>query len=146
MDKLYPGIVNSKGLGKLKLEGVFRKAIFLAPKCYALEDLDGKLTYKVKGLIKNVAISFNEFESLLHKDSFIEKSQSKWYKSLSEGTISVLQQSYTLRQTDNKRELIFDNGKVINSKPYIIHENDMFPATTANKTKFFNFKFIKQTV
>jgi len=145
MNKLFPGIVSNNELGKLKLEGIYRKAIFLAPKCYALEDLDGKLTYKVKGLTKNVKLDIRDFETLLHKDSVLIKNQTKWYKSLSEGTINVLvayAKSYTLRQSDNKRELIFDNGKVIATKPYIIHENDITPTTVPSKTKFLNYKFI----
>jgi DNA polymerase elongation subunit (family B) len=113
MNEQYPGIVSNSGLGKLKLEGIFKRAIFLAPKCYCLQDLDGKITYKVKGLMKNVPLTFKDFEALLLKDAFLDKSQTKWFKDLGKGVISVLEQSYTLRQTDNKRELILKNGKVI---------------------------------
>lgn len=113
MDELLApatGIVSNTGLGKLKLEGIYKQAIFLAPKCYVLKDLNGKITYKVKGLMKSVNISFKDFEALLTKDVKLLKNQDKWFKSLSEGTISVLEQSYTLQQTDNKRELIFNSS------------------------------------
>ncbi len=144
MNNLYPGIVSSSGLGKLKLEGIFNKAIFLAPKCYVLQDLDGNLTYKVKGLMKNVSLTMKDFESLLIKDSFLLKNQEKWSKSISDGSIKVLQQSYTLRQTDNKRELIFGNDSLafarlqqslIATKPYTITESDIVPNTNENKFK-----------
>jgi hypothetical protein len=128
MNKLYPGIVSNNGLGKLKLENVSSKAIFLAPKCYALETIDGDFINKVKGLKKQVPIIFKDFEFLLYKDSKLVKKQTKWYKSLTKGTIDVLNQSYTLRQTDNKRQLFFENGtnKFIFTKPFHIDERKEF--------------------
>jgi len=127
MNELYPGIVSSSGLGKLKLETVSKKAIFLAPKCYALETIDGDFINKVKGLKKQVPIIFKDFEFLLYKDSKLVKKQTKWYKSLTKGTIDVLNQSYTLRQTDNKRQLFFDsNNKLIFTKPFHIDERKEF--------------------
>jgi hypothetical protein len=30
---------------------------------------------------------------------------------------------YTLKVTENKRRLIYQNGKLINTEPYIINEN-----------------------
>jgi hypothetical protein len=123
MNELYPGIVSNTGLGKLKLETISKKAIFLAPKCYALETTDGNFICKVKGLTKDVTLSLSDFESLLNKDSILVKNQTKRNKSLSEGMISVLDQSYTLRQTDNKRQLLFDNNnKLFATKPYHIDE------------------------
>jgi hypothetical protein len=42
-------------------------------------------------------------------------------KNISEGTISILDQLYTLKVTDNKRKLIYSkNNELIGSKPYII--------------------------
>lgn len=78
MDKLYPGMVSNTGLGKLKLEGIFSQSIFLAPKVYCLIDLNGNLTYKVKGLKKDVKLTFKDFESLLTKDNKLTKQQDKW--------------------------------------------------------------------
>jgi len=64
MDKLYHGMVSNSGLGKLKLESVSSKAIFLAPKVYYLEDLNGNvITSKVKGLKKDVTLTKDEFEA-----------------------------------------------------------------------------------
>ena len=78
MNKLYPDMVSSNGLGKLKLEGIFSQTIFLAPKVYCLIDLNGNLTYKVKGLKKDVKLTFKDFESLLTKDNKLTKQQDKW--------------------------------------------------------------------
>jgi hypothetical protein len=60
----------------------------------------------------------SDFESLLFKDSYLEKYQNKWTKDLSEGHIKVLNQMYTLKVTDNKRELVFENNKLINTIPF----------------------------
>jgi hypothetical protein len=66
----------------------------------------------------------DDFENLLTKDTFIKKLQTKWFKNLSEGHISVLDQLYTLKVTDNKRKLIYgDDNKLIASSPYIISNN-----------------------
>ena len=53
-------------LGKLKLEHVFEKAIFLAPKVYGGKTPNYEIV-KVKGL-KNT-VSFNKLESLLNKEN-----------------------------------------------------------------------------
>jgi DNA polymerase elongation subunit (family B) len=66
-------LVNSKVLGKMKLEYVLKKAIFLAPKMYYLETIDGKVIYKVKGLKHEVELNKDDFESLLFKESTLEK-------------------------------------------------------------------------
>jgi hypothetical protein len=43
-------------------------------------------------------------------------------RDLSLGKIKLLESVYTLKCTDNKRELIYDkNNKLINTKPYIIN-------------------------
>jgi DNA polymerase type B, organellar and viral len=124
MNELFPGIVNSKGLGKLKLETISSKAIFLAPKCYCLQTIEGEFIYKIKGLSKDVNITIDDFLNLLEKESLLVKNQSKWFKSLSEGSIKVLEQSYTLQQTDNKRQLVYDTitNKLIGTTPYHIDD------------------------
>jgi hypothetical protein len=70
-------LINSKILGKLKLENICSRAIFLASKMYCLETEDNKLITKVKGLKHTNDLSFNDFKKLLYKDMFIKKSQTK---------------------------------------------------------------------
>jgi hypothetical protein len=66
----------------------------------------------------------DNFESLLYRESFLEKFQNKWRKNISDGNISVNNQLYTIKVTDNKRKLIYDeNNKLINSVPYVINDN-----------------------
>jgi len=70
-------LINEKFLGKLKLENICNKAIFLAPKLYCLETTDNKLICKVKGLKHTSTLSINDFKRLLYKNVIIEKSQTK---------------------------------------------------------------------
>jgi hypothetical protein len=65
----------------------------------------------------------NDFETLLNKDVFIQKHQSKWFRNLSEGKINILEQVYTLKVTENKRQLIYKNNKLIGTKPYKIYSD-----------------------
>jgi DNA polymerase type B, organellar and viral len=77
-DKPLPDhLVDSKALGKMKLENVLSKAIFLAPKVYYLETEDGKIIYKIKGLKHEIELSRTEFEQLLYKDRILQKTQTK---------------------------------------------------------------------
>jgi hypothetical protein len=73
-----------------------------------------------------VELNKNDFENLLLKQSILQKYHDKWVKNLSEGHIEVLNYLYTLKVTDNKRQLIYDeNNKLINTKPYEIKDNDI---------------------
>jgi hypothetical protein len=66
-------------------------------------------------------LTMDDFNFLLVKDNLLEKTQTKWFKNLSEGNISLLNQLYTLKVTDNKRELVYNrDNKLIGTKPYII--------------------------
>jgi hypothetical protein len=106
-------LVSSKVLGKMKLENIIKKAIFLAPKMYYLETIDDKIIYKVKGLKHDIELTKNDFENLLFKQSILEKFQTKWIKNLSAAQIEVKEEMYTLQVTDNKRKLIYYFHKLI---------------------------------
>lgn len=71
-----------------------------------------------------VELTLDDFENLLYKDSFLEKFQNKWFKNFSEGFISVNNQPYRLRVTENKRKLVYsDDYKLINTLPFIINNS-----------------------
>jgi DNA polymerase elongation subunit (family B) len=70
LDRPLPDyMVSSTELGKLKLENVLDKAIFLAPKMYYLESEEGAIIYKVKGLKHEVELTLEDFNSLLFKQT-----------------------------------------------------------------------------
>lgn len=125
IDRPLPDYMVSKTiLGKMKLENILKKAIFLAPKMYYLETIDGKIIYKVKGLKHEIELNLANFESLLIKQSTLEKIQTKWIKNIIEGNIQIRNDLYTLQVTNNKRKLIYnENNKLIHTIPYIIINN-----------------------
>jgi hypothetical protein len=75
--ELDSSFIDSKVLGKLKLENIVNKAYFLSPKMYYLETIDGKIIYKVKGLSHDIELTKDDFEQLLFKESLLKKFQNK---------------------------------------------------------------------
>lgn len=85
------------------------------------QTIDYKEIYKVKGLSKHISLTEEDFDSLLNKNNIIIKSQDKWYKSIENATIVIKNQIYTIQQTDNKRELLYNSSnQLIATKPYTI--------------------------
>ena len=71
-------------------------------------------------------LNFEMLSSLLHKDGKLNLVQDKTFRSLSAGTIKVLEQTYGLVTTDNKRELVYspfggEKGILIGTRPYNIN-------------------------
>ena len=106
----------------MKLEYIVEKGIFLAPKLYCLKT-NNEIITKTRGLSHNIQLNIEDFENLLFKDSEIIKKQDKWFKSIYSGTIKIEELPYSIKYTDNKRELIFNNGKLVNTKPFTINAN-----------------------
>ena len=73
-------LVDSKELGKFKLEYIFKDSIFLGPKIYAGITADNKYICKIKGF-KN-PIQFDDIKTLLNKDSSLNLKHIKWFRSL----------------------------------------------------------------
>ena len=54
----------------------------------------------------------------MNKDEVLKFSQEKWFKSLDDGNINIVDTLYTIRATDNKRNFVYnDQGLIINSTP-----------------------------
>ena len=104
-------------LGKMKLEYIFKEAIYLAPKAYGAKYSNFELI-KIKGS-KNL-VSFEDLKTLLTKNNKLEINQEKWIKDISKGNIAIHKDIYTLMVTDNKRKLIYNNNQFIDTKPLIL--------------------------
>ena len=115
--ELDPKLIGNE-LGQFKLEYVFKDAVFLAPKVYGGITVHNQEIVKVKGYKNH--ISFTELKSLLNKNSNISLIQNKWFKDLGNSSILIKDQIYTLTATDNKRELVYKNGVLIDTKNIII--------------------------
>jgi hypothetical protein len=120
INKPLPDYMVGSALGQLKLEYIVEKAVFLAPKVYALITDDGTEIIKVKGLKHNVIskLQFSDLESLLIQDSSREFNQEKWFKSIINGQITTSDNIYTLKATSNKRIQIYENGVYNSTRPF----------------------------
>lgn len=127
IDRPLPdSLVSNTELGKLKLERICDKAVFIAPKVYGLLDENGNLIVKIKGLTSESSkdITLDQLNDYIGStDHSLELNQEKWYKSIGTGDISVLEQIYTLKVTGNKRKLIYSNDKLVDTSPFIINQN-----------------------
>lgn len=127
IDKLLPeNMVSSTALGKFKLEYVFKEAVFLAPKVYGGILEDGKELIKIKGLshktIQN-EVKFLMLKSLLQKDASKIFNQTKIRRDFENSTINLLNQTYELIPTENKKKLVYENNYLIITEPFIIDLN-----------------------
>ncbi len=78
---------------------------------------------KIKGF-KN-KLDYYDLKTLLIKDKSLSLPQEKWFKDIENANITIKDQLYTLVPTENKRELIYKNNKLINTKPFIIDNNNI---------------------
>lgn len=67
------------------LERIYKDFIVLAPKVYGCITNDNKELVKVKGFKDK--IPFEDFKSLLIKDSSLELNQTKWFRIIGKGSI-----------------------------------------------------------
>jgi hypothetical protein len=99
----------------------------LAPKVYGGILEDGSEIIKVKGLKKESIdkyLSVDILESLLYRNTSLEITNNKMYRSYSSELISIKNDLYTLSVTDNKRKLIYDvNNKFSNTESYVLDIN-----------------------
>jgi len=124
IDRPLPSFMIGSKLGQFKLEYIINRAVFLAPKVYGLKTEAGDEIIKIKGLNKNLLqdIQIQDLESLLSYDSSKEFNQSKWYKKVLLGEITVSDIAYTLKVTSNKRSPIYIDGIYSNTEPFIYDE------------------------
>lgn len=131
MNNLFGGIIGDN-LGQLKLECVIEKAVFLAPKAYYLELDNGSKITKIKGLNAGVItklsganiLNFDTFVEILHKDSEKIVEQKKTLKILVDGSLDIIEQTYSIKHNDNKRDLIYnENNILVDTKPKVLKQN-----------------------
>jgi hypothetical protein len=108
-------------LGKLKLEFVFKESVFIAPKVYGGILENNSQIVKVKGLsnIPHISYLFDSLEQGVVSTLYHEK----WYKDIQAGAINIKYEQYSLAPTENKRKLIYQDGKFIKTVPFIINTN-----------------------
>jgi DNA polymerase type B, organellar and viral len=113
-------MVNETKLGKLKLEHRFSDFVALGPKVYGGIAIEGKEIVKAKG-IKN-KIPFTLLKTMLSEDLIVKMSQHKWYKDIVDSVIRIYEEPYSLKPTNNKRELVYKNNYLVTTKNKIIND------------------------
>lgn len=69
-------------------------------------------------------VTFDLLKTLLNKDSSLTFNQIKSFRSIDTSSINLLEQTYKLIPTENKRELVYDNNNMfISTKPYVINKD-----------------------
>lgn len=130
LDTVLPSsLISSTEIGKFKLENIFIKALFLAPKMYSAryfkKDKIAELT-KIKGVKTN--ISFNKLIPLLYKDKHLSLIQEKWFRDIDNSTIKIVtdhKHTLNLNPLYSKRELIYKNKIFVNTKPLKIENSNI---------------------
>lgn len=95
--------------------------MFLAPKAYYLETESGEKIIKIKGLSAAVItklvgqdiLNLDTFIHILHKDSEQIVNQKKTLKNLFDGSLDIIEQSYSIKHNDNKRDLVYNENNIL---------------------------------
>jgi DNA polymerase elongation subunit (family B) len=119
-NKPLPEQFISNKLGDLKLEYIFKKSIFLAPKMYGGITTDNKEVMKLKGFKNAKNVGLDKLKLLLQKDFSFKLKHLKWFKNINEGRILIKDSDFTLQQTASKRDIIYSKGLAIATKPKIL--------------------------
>ena len=119
--------VDPKELGKMKYEYELKQFVALGPKTYG-----GKLKEPYKKYIDEIVkvkgyasrIGFDVLESARNRHNKIEMDHKKWTRKLSESTILITDEKYTLSISEGKRELVYNPwGDLVGTFPIKINED-----------------------
>ena len=119
--------VDNKKLGKMKYEYTFSEFVGVGPKAYGgvIQNDGDNSNYelvKLKGY--NSTLPLTNLKEVLNRNNKIKLQQTKWVRKLSESTILVSENSYTLSLTEGKRKLIFNPwGDFVGTIPFKIKNN-----------------------
>lgn len=118
-----------KGLGLLKVECTADKAIFLAPKVYALIGVkdggkDIANIFKAKGVKDMKDLNFEVYKHLLFKDNIFTTHQAKWFRDLEKGNITIRHLKTITRITEGKRQIVLNlQGKFVDTNHMVFDGN-----------------------
>ena len=65
-------------------------------------------------------LSLEKLNFLLNKNSSLNFKQTKTFRNFDSGTINLLEQTYNLVATENKRQIVYRNNIMVNTKPFTI--------------------------
>lgn len=112
--------VDSKELGKLKLENIIREAYYVADKTYIEKTENGGYVKKAKG-IDSSRLTFEDYKSLYNMGNIENSIRVNSKRDYSLGSVVIKDEKVNLNvKKYNKRDMIFENGKWEKTKPIVI--------------------------
>lgn len=124
-EKLSEDMVNSKQIGKIKLEHEISNGIFISGKTYTLITKENKIIKKAKG-IKTNSLVYDDYFKLLTKRNVNTALKTQSTKNWELGEVKIEDIAISMDyDCYNKREKIFDSNEWwIDTKPVVINEFD----------------------
>lgn len=126
--------INGKKIGYWTHEAEYLYCVFLGPKSYACFDINGNCYSKVKGYSSQISIE--EMSNLLNEkiDDKLELSQEKWKRFLASSKILIKKTTYDLIVNNNKRELVYENGRLTRTENKLINGTSIIAPNNNIKT------------
>ena len=121
--------IDPKELGKMKYEYELKKFVSLGPKTYG-----GILTKPYKKYKKEIVkvkgyrsmITLDVLDKARNRHNKIQLDQQKWTRKLSESTILITDEKYTVSISEGKREIVYNPwGDLVGTFPIKINENEI---------------------
>jgi DNA polymerase type B, organellar and viral len=120
--KLPQDFVDSKEIGKLKLEYIITEAFFIADKTYAIKTLEGKIVKRAKG-INSDSLSFDDYEKMFNQVPINNTIRTSSYRSYAKGYVVIKDKNINLNTTTySKRSKVYEKGVWTETKPIFINE------------------------
>ena len=114
----------SAELGYMKLVFIANACVMLAPKVYAIDQYiqggEGVEPVKIKGLKEGHGVTYADLKELIVQGTSKSIEQNKLIKKMSMGTILSKDININLALTENKREIIWKDGKFAGTKPLLV--------------------------
>jgi hypothetical protein len=123
--KLPDELVDSKELGKLKLEYVIKEGYFIADKVYAFKTVDDKLVKRAKG-VDSSSLKYEDYIKLYKMENVESVTRTSSKRNYSEGSVRIIVEKMLLDTSSySKRNKIFHNGKWVGTSPVTIKGEDL---------------------
>ena len=109
--KLPEEFVDSKEIGKLKLEYIIKEGYFIADKTYAFKSIDGELVKRAKG-VSSASLSYEDYIKMYNMEVIEDVTRTSSYRNYVQGSVIIKDEKIKLNPTSyNKRKRIFEKGK-----------------------------------
>lgn len=137
--KPLPDLHIGPKLGLMKLEYSGESAVFLAPKAYAVKNINdtGKDKIVLRGIKEGHNLNYYDIASVLGSAAGtnftpIKINQERMLRSLEEGLIKIVNQEIKLMPTQNKRVIIYKDRNTIYTRPLLLEDQVIYNLTKSD--------------